>query len=308
MANLKNLLVTGTGRFTDKVYASEFVGTATQEDLKASTADWNQNDPNANNYVKNRTHWVENASVTLLNNYDISSDYGTTPDGYRSIAQIAANGEDLPVKAGDICSIIFNGETFVYIVENDTEGLLIRDSNSNKFAIVITKQDDYFVYDIRFYSIPSTSPYITIINEKCVSLVDNVAVNLYAQSNGSGYSQGPFTTATIVEGATYIVSFNNYLFKCIAYFAEGPNCPAIGDGTAFDISRGNGEPFLIYGGPIVNGLWMLTPPEIGVGPTGVVNISIMAAEYVHKLDSKFIDTDVIATKAYIEETFLGGAW
>lgn len=30
MANLKNLLVTGTGRFTDKVYASEFVGTITR--------------------------------------------------------------------------------------------------------------------------------------------------------------------------------------------------------------------------------------------------------------------------------------
>ena len=30
MANLKNLLVTGTGRFTDKVYASEFIGTITR--------------------------------------------------------------------------------------------------------------------------------------------------------------------------------------------------------------------------------------------------------------------------------------
>lgn len=35
------------------------VQTWTKGEIKESTADWNQNDPNADNYVKNRTHWEE---------------------------------------------------------------------------------------------------------------------------------------------------------------------------------------------------------------------------------------------------------
>ena len=35
----------------------------TSKKIKDSTGDWNQNDPNADNYVKNRTHWEEEAVI-----------------------------------------------------------------------------------------------------------------------------------------------------------------------------------------------------------------------------------------------------
>ena len=31
----------------------------TKKEIKKSTANWNQNDESADNYVKNRTHWEE---------------------------------------------------------------------------------------------------------------------------------------------------------------------------------------------------------------------------------------------------------
>lgn len=48
--------------------------------INASTADWNQNDYNADNYVKNRTHWEEERRVTLVNNLTFSDyDSGNAP-------------------------------------------------------------------------------------------------------------------------------------------------------------------------------------------------------------------------------------
>lgn len=35
----------------------------TKTEIKDSTADWNQNDSSANNYVKNRTHWTDDNGV-----------------------------------------------------------------------------------------------------------------------------------------------------------------------------------------------------------------------------------------------------
>lgn len=35
----------------------------TKKEIKDSTADWNQNDSSANNYVKNRTHWTDDNGV-----------------------------------------------------------------------------------------------------------------------------------------------------------------------------------------------------------------------------------------------------
>lgn len=37
-----------------------------RKEIKQSTADWNQNDPNTDSYVKNRTHWEEDREVVLV--------------------------------------------------------------------------------------------------------------------------------------------------------------------------------------------------------------------------------------------------
>ena len=40
----------------------------TRGEIRNSTADWSQNDPNADSYVKNRTHWEEEGNLILVNN------------------------------------------------------------------------------------------------------------------------------------------------------------------------------------------------------------------------------------------------
>lgn len=56
------------------------VQTWTKGKIKESTADWNQNDPNADNYVKNRTHWEEEKRTTLVNNLTFADyDSGNYP-------------------------------------------------------------------------------------------------------------------------------------------------------------------------------------------------------------------------------------
>lgn len=42
------------------------IKTWTERKIKSSTADWNQNDSTADNYVKNRTHWEEEAVATIV--------------------------------------------------------------------------------------------------------------------------------------------------------------------------------------------------------------------------------------------------
>ena len=52
----------------------------TKGKIKDSTADWNQNDPNADNYIKNRTHWEEKGIVHKLDSkfLDLPTNLATT--------------------------------------------------------------------------------------------------------------------------------------------------------------------------------------------------------------------------------------
>ena len=67
--------------------------------IKKSKADWNQNDPSADNYIKNRTHWEEAKVVTFVNNL--------TSEKY--------NNGDYPActfVVGDKYDVIWNGQLY----------------------------------------------------------------------------------------------------------------------------------------------------------------------------------------------------
>lgn len=42
------------------------IKTWTRGEIRKSTADWSQSDPNADNYVKNRTHWEEDVEISVI--------------------------------------------------------------------------------------------------------------------------------------------------------------------------------------------------------------------------------------------------
>lgn len=78
------------------------VQTWTKRKIKDSVADWSQNDSNANNYVKNRTHWEDEPKEVTLFNGDIE-----IYDGW--------NDADLPIDivVGTKYTVNFNGDIYV---------------------------------------------------------------------------------------------------------------------------------------------------------------------------------------------------
>ena len=77
MQNFMKTILSGIQKWTKKEI---------KDNAKNSTADWNQNDSSAANYVKNRTHWEEEENVSVLNKTTVTitdeyCEFGTVPYG-----------------------------------------------------------------------------------------------------------------------------------------------------------------------------------------------------------------------------------
>lgn len=87
-----------------------------------------------------------------------------------------------------------------------------------------------------------------------------------------------------IEGKTYTVVWDGVTYNCIAYIAEGPNAPSIGNGAIGDASGGNGEPFFCT---VFDGNVML------FGSEGTHTVQILLSETItHKLDPKYLPDDI----------------
>ena len=110
--------------------------------IRGSVADWNQNDSSADNYVKNRTHWVEEGTVAYVENL--------TSEMYH-------NGEapKCTFVAGNTYDILWNGTWYKGLVCYESEGwrivadeslgcpFYIDDDGGN--ALYIESDDDWTV-------------------------------------------------------------------------------------------------------------------------------------------------------------------
>ena len=90
------------------------VQTWTRGEIRKSTADWNQNNPNADNYIKNRTHWEEKA--TKEENFMIARELDLSEEGYREWI-------DIPMlTAGQNYIVNWNGERYECLAKIDSYG------------------------------------------------------------------------------------------------------------------------------------------------------------------------------------------
>lgn len=96
----------------------------------------------------------------------------------------------------------------------------------------------------------------------------------------------------IVEGKTYKVTFDDVVYECVAYIAEGPNAPSIGNGEIAGASGGNGEPFFYT---TFEGASLLFA-EPG---SHIISVSVITPGEVHRLDEKYLPDGVSAER--IEE-------
>ena len=362
-----------------------------EEALGLAQSDWNQNDPNAKDYVKNRTHWVEEDKVPLLDNYTmnlVDSGYGYYEHYIDSIdvdySYTDSTGNQHFICEGDICTVIWDGVTYdctvrrnqlttspiptLSVMEIGNSTILDGVSSGNQEPFTITFYPlDYLTSSkvgIFCTTLPS-SMLITIhrkniithkIDPKYIHTPDWNAnkgepgyienrthwvepdesfvplLQNYYLSSSNGHIGAASTGQTLYcadittplndyyytddSGATWAVKvgdvcsviYNNQTYVCTVYDFGGPT---IGNSSIFasDINPSN-EPFIIAfpskESPL-QGSYCRIFISTSTAPNTNITI-IRGTEIVHKLDSKFIDTDVIATRAYIDETFLGGAW
>jgi len=108
------------------------VQTWTKGKIKDSTADWNQNDSSADNYVKNRTHWdsrkTEKINITFDGTLD-GKEY-LDPDGNGSfyLVKVSDLTPSIEEVTGGAFSAVENGE----VVETleITDGLILIESDT----------------------------------------------------------------------------------------------------------------------------------------------------------------------------------
>lgn len=100
---------------------------------------------------------------------------------------------------------------------------------------------------------------------------------------------GALTMDEIIEGQTYAITWDGTVYNCVAYIAEGPNTPSLGNGELAEVSGGNGEPFFIT---VYNGATMV----FANAGTHTVSITAENIEKVHKIDKKYLPDE----KPYVE--------
>ena len=92
--------------------------------------DWNQNDETAKDYIKNRTHWVEEKAVLEETTFTIEE----------SVGMCALGNFPATLSAGDICTVVYDGKTYtctVFEFGTDIAGI-----SCDAFEIVFQNQPD----------------------------------------------------------------------------------------------------------------------------------------------------------------------
>lgn len=89
----------------------------TRGEIRKSTADWNQNDQNADNYIKNRTHWEEKA--TKEESFMIAKEFDLSEEGYLEWANIPM------LTAGQKYVVDWNGERYECLAKLDSYGVTV---------------------------------------------------------------------------------------------------------------------------------------------------------------------------------------
>ena len=91
--------------------------------------DWSQNDETKKDYIKNRTHWVEEKTILEETTFTIEENADSFTFGNFPVA----------LSAGDICNVVYDGEAYTCIVAEWQDLVYINDSG---FEINFQNQPD----------------------------------------------------------------------------------------------------------------------------------------------------------------------
>ena len=281
------------------------------EALLNNQADWAQNDDSSANYIKNRTHWIEDSKI-ILNELTLTNsgeNYINNPLEESIIADqsytVTFNGVEYDCIANEVIiensqfAIVLGnlsiagmgddtGEPFLFAeapVEMHEEGIYaLVISNDSSASITISIRRNELVHKIPDLYLPPKTHW----EEK------NVTVLPFMTQLGTGIEiTEPFENS-LIEGNEYTVIFNGVAYKSTARVIADNDMLAtcLGNVDLLLGSGNNGQPFVIIEMPKdiaesqgVYGAVMALDDTLEE-----VSCAIFADTVVHKLDDKFINT------------------
>lgn len=175
--------------------------------IKDSTADWNQNDPNSNSYIKNRTHWEEEKFIPLISNSKISpwyywsddSFYTTSPIEEGSTYKVSVNGADYELTSyrDPIYGDLYLGNTKYLDEEDDGTAPFLIYAYGDEMQLVVDRLGTYIIS-------------IADSNNNSICEEETITIGMWYSNNAC--------ESTIEPGKEYCVSFND---KSYCVTAEG---------------------------------------------------------------------------------------
>lgn len=302
-----------------KVYASkDYVDNKIEE--SRVQPDWSQNDPDAADYVKNRTHWVEQGLVEIVPETSFET---ADMDGLfvAELPIMPVTEEEMltdSIAPGDVRTVVFDGveyetalsfdngphfgnlcvipendkfaddtgEPFLWMIDADSMTSLVttRDTDPTTHTIACYKKEEtVHTIDPKFLpdskadwnqNDPTAVDYVKNRTHYTKSVTAQIADNVTVTIANAVPAINPFTIDKFIEGCTYTVTWDGAAYECVAYIAEGPNVPSLGNAISIGIpSGGNGEPFfitasegesLVFGEDGTHTLSMIGEVEVGV--------------------------------------------
>ena len=205
--------------------------------ITASTADWNQNDPNADNYVKNRTHWTdENGIVHKLDKkyLDLPDNIATTDDvesAKQEVMELAEEAhsiaEEAHSAAEENASNLITLTTTMIKIPFSSSVVSVKAYGDNKFvAIARGLQEAAYSFDginWKLTSLPLSANwnYVCYGDDKFVAVADNTNYVIWSK-NGIKWELGMLPVATNWNSICY----GDGKFIAVGNGVNTPNCIA----------------------------------------------------------------------------------
>lgn len=284
--------------------------------------DWNQNDPTADDYIKNRTHWVESNGTNTLE-WDGNTDglASFSPDGETTLHKVTdffVGKDDLVGGTVTISGVMDINITEEMIVGEAGDGFELYMAGYNGTLLLLTANQDITIEGLAiekgtyFLSMGAAGHVskVTLLTpafgEKIVHKIDPK----FLPEGGFGYDDSkellPESTHTFTEemdfmaplryslglkvGESYTVNWNGTEYSCVGvtFEMEGLTIVAIGDADVFTTGEPTGEyPFLIMDFPAE------MVAEVGfhaavMGLDGSESATVkVIEESIHTIDPKF---------------------
>lgn len=298
------------------------------EIVAGTQPDWNQNDPDALDYVKNRTHWEERSFAEILpecqpryasgdnvfwvdqtiEGVEVGNTYVVSWNGteYECVAQEIRDMDVSAVILGDIYTlsdgsvgIAPTGEPFaIGIFSADTAaslgaGAQVKPFDGTTELTLSIYSKTNFVHKLSGKFLPDGVPYVE--EGGLVEILPDYTIT----EDNSEADIAAIPALGLVAGATYTVTLNGTEYTCVATLLEEDGLSAVCLGDAYTLTGGQvgtaptGEPFVLleYSPELAVELGMnVAVQPLSENITLPITFSIYSGGVtVHKLDNRCLD-------------------